>query len=333
MPKTTATDEDVRSASEVCPLTILLAEDSAIYRRLIEAQLKEWGFRLVLAKDGKEAWKVLSSHDSPRLAILDWVLPEIDGVEICRRLRERSEKVPYTYTILLTAKSKKDEMLEAMQAGADDFLAKPFDPPELKARLLVGKRIVELQQKLVSINEALQFAACHDFLTGLWNRAEILAFLQRELSRARRDRSPVGIILADVDHFKKVNDGLGHDNGDSVLKAVAHCLTIRLRAYDGIGRYGGEEFLMVVPGCNLEVATRRANEIREFVARTQIPTAAGAISVTLSMGVVVAECCSDFETLIRRADAAMYQAKRNGRNRVETAVAETVAKAEHPRLH
>ena len=319
MPRTTATDGSVGSLSECKTMQILLAEDSPIYRRLIETQFKEWGFSLVVAKDGKEAWKLLSGRDAPRLAVLDWMLPEIDGVEICRRLRERSEKVPYTYTILLTAKSKKDEMLEAMDAGADDFLAKPFDPPELKARLLVGKRIVELQQKLVSTNEALQFAACHDFLTGLWNRAEILAFLQRELARSRRDRTPVGIVLADVDHFKKVNDRFGHDVGDSVLKAVGHCLTGSLRAYDGVGRYGGEEFLMVVPGCDLEVALRRANQIREFVARTQIPTVAGAMSVTLSMGVVVAESSTDLETLIRCADLALYQAKRKGRNRVERA--------------
>lgn len=329
MPRTIATSESVAAVCDKRPFNILLAEDSPVYRHLVETLLKEWEFSLVIAKDGKEAWKLLSSRDSPRLAILDWVLPEVDGVEICRRLRACSEKVPYTYTILLTAKSKKREMLEAMEAGADDFLAKPFDPPELKARLLVGKRIVELQQKLVSINQALQFAACHDFLTGLWNRAEILAFLQRELARARRDRSPVGIIVADVDHFKKVNDRFGHDSGDSVLKAVAHSLTSSLRAYDGVGRYGGEEFLMVLPGCNIDVITRRANEIRELISRIQIPTPAGAVSVSLSMGVVVAESSSDFETLIRRADAAMYQAKRDGRNRVERACPETETIAHH----
>jgi two-component system, cell cycle response regulator len=329
MPRTIATDASGHTTIENHSLTILLAEDSAVYRRLIEAQLKEWGFRYVLTKDGKEAWKVLSGRDAPRLAILDWVLPEIDGVEICRRLRGRSEKLGYTYTILLTAKSRKDEMLEAMKAGADDFLAKPFDPPELKARLLVGKRIAELQQKLVSTNEALQYAACHDFLTGLWNRAEILAFLQRELARARRDRTPVGIVLADVDHFKKVNDRLGHDCGDAVLKWVAHCLTSSLRAYDGVGRHGGEEFLMVVPGCDLEVTVRRANQIRELIARTQIPTSSGQISVTLSMGVVVAESSTDIENLVRRADAALYHAKHNGRNRVEQADAMTAMAVEH----
>lgn len=319
MRKTLATDHGGETSGEYSGLKILLAEDSPIYRRLIGPQLNEWGFSFVMAKDGKEAWKVLCGPDAPRLAILDWVLPEIDGVEICRRLRARSQELPYTYTILLTAKSKKQEMLEAMEAGSDDFLSKPFDPPELRARLMVGKRIVELQQKLVSANDALQFAACHDFLTGLWNRREILSFLQREVSRSRRDRTPIGIVLADVDHFKKVNDKLGHDAGDSVLKAVAERLTSSLRAYDGVGRYGGEEFLMVIPGCDLEVTVRRANQIRELVCGKTIPTSAGDTSVSVSMGVTVAESSSDVEQLVRRADVALYQAKHNGRNRVECA--------------
>jgi len=319
MARKTRSEQSEGASSEAAGLTILLAEDSAIYRHLIEAQFKEWGFRYVLAKDGKEAWKLLSAGGAPRLAVLDWVLPEIDGVEICRRLRSTSKEVPYTYTILLTAKSARLEMLEAMEAGADDFLAKPFDPPELKARLLVGMRIVDLQHKLVSTNQALQFAACHDFLTGLWNRAEILGFLKRELERARRDRTDVGIVLADVDHFKNVNDKLGHDSGDSVLKAVAGCFTSSLRAYDGVGRYGGEEFLIIIPGCNLETTVRRANQIRELVASKPIAVNNGTATVTLSMGVTVAESSLDVEHLVRRADLALYQAKHNGRNRVERA--------------
>jgi two-component system, cell cycle response regulator len=319
MGKITVPETSDDAVPESHALTILLAEDSPIYRRLIEQQFKEWGFSFTLAKDGKEAWKILSGANAPRLAVLDWVLPEIDGVEICRRLRSSSKDVPYTYTILLTAKSERLEMLEAMEAGADDFLAKPFDPPELKARLLVGKRIVDLQQRLVSTNRALQFAACHDFLTGLWNRAEILNFLQRELERSRRDRTPVGIVLVDVDHFKKVNDQLGHDSGDSVLKAVAEGLTSSLRLYDGVGRYGGEEFLLVIPGCDLETTTRRANQIRERIAKTPIALRSGKASVTISMGVATAEASSDVDKLVRTADLAMYQAKKNGRNRVERA--------------
>jgi two-component system, cell cycle response regulator len=297
--------------------TILLAEDSAIYRHMIEGHLKEWGFDYVYAKDGKAAWKLLMKPDAPRLALLDWVLPEIDGVELCRRLRSRPGTEAYTYTILLTGKSRKQEMLEAMDAGADDFLAKPFDPLELKARLLVGKRIVELQQKLVSANNALHFAASHDFLTGAWNRAEIVAFLQRELARAQRDRTPVGIVLLDVDHFKNVNDKYGHEIGDRVLQEISKRLATSLREYDGIGRYGGEEFLLVIPGCDLATTVRRANQIRKSISSAVIPIPDGTMNVTVSMGVTVSEFSVDSELLLRNADSALYQAKRNGRNLVE----------------
>lgn len=283
---------------------------------MIKAHVKNWGFNLVLANDGKEAWKILSGSDAPRLALLDWVLPEIDGVEICRRLRARTEQEQYTYAILLTAKSKKGEMLEAMHAGADDFLAKPFDPLELRARLLVGKRIIELQKKLVSVNQSLEFAARHDSLTGLWNRAEIRGFLQQELARARRDGGQVGIVLADIDHFKKVNDTLGHEVGDVVLKKVAGCLRDSLREYDRVGRYGGEEFLLVIPNCDLRATARRANQIRQNVA--QLPIGIGASSmITISMGATLAEPTSDLEEVVRYADTALYKAKHKGRNRVE----------------
>jgi two-component system cell cycle response regulator len=307
--------------------SILVAEDSAIYRRMIESHLQEWGFDFTCVKDGKEAWKLLMKQDAPRLALLDWVLPEIDGVELCRRLRGRSDDESYTYTILLTAKNRKQEMLEAMDAGADDFLAKPFDPLELKARLMVGKRIVELQQKLVSANNALHFTASHDFLTGAWNRAEILAFMEREFSRARRDATPVGIVLVDVDHFKRVNDELGHEAGDCVLKEVTNRFADSLREYDGIGRYGGEEFLLVVPGCNLEISVRRANQIRELISNKPILTPFGPINVTVSMGVTVAQSCTNSELLLRCADTALYDAKRSGRNRVGQGVVAAAAVA------
>ena len=301
-------------------MTILLAEDSAVYRHLITGHLKEWGFDFVCAKDGRAAWDLLAKPDAPRLALLDWVLPGVDGVDLCRRLRRRPETEPYTYTILLTAKSEKQEMLEAMDAGADDFLAKPFDPPELKARLLVGKRIVELQQKLVSANGALHYAASHDFLTKVWNRAAIIAFLQREVARSHREGTALAVILADVDHFKKVNDELGHETGDYVLQEIAKRFSASLREYDGVGRYGGEEFLLVMPGCDLTTTMRRANLIRELISSTPIRTPLKLTTVTVSMGVAVAEPTTISELLLRRADLALYQAKRNGRNRVEEAV-------------
>jgi diguanylate cyclase (GGDEF)-like protein len=298
---------------------IVLAEDSALYRHMITGHLKEWGFDFVCVGDGREAWEVLATAEAPRLALLDWVLPGIDGIELCQRLRKRPETEPYTYTILLTAKSEQKEMLEAMHAGADDFLAKPFDPLELKARLLVGKRIVDLQEKLVSTNGALHYAASHDFLTGLWNRAAIIAFLQREVARSLREGTALGVILVDVDHFKKINDELGHESGDYVLKEIAKRFSASLREYDGVGRYGGEEFLLVMPGCDLATTVRRANVIRELIASPPIPTPLATTTVTASMGVCVAEPLANAESLLRRADLALYQAKRNGRNRVEEA--------------
>ena len=310
-------EEEVDIPAADLPGCILVAEDSALYRHVITGHLKKWGFDFVCAGDGKEAWKLLMKKDAPRLALLDWVLPEIDGVELCRRLRERSEDEPYTYTILLTSKNRQDDMLEAMEAGVDDFLAKPFDPLELKARLMVGKRIVDLQQKLFSANNALQFAASHDFLTGAWNRGQIVAFMQRELARGLRDDSPVGVVLVDVDHFKQVNDMYGHDAGDSVLKELSKRLSVSLREYDGVGRYGGEEFLLILPGCDLPATVRRANQIRQLISSQPIDTNLGPITATVSMGVTVAKACIDSQLILQHADIALYQAKSKGRNCVE----------------
>jgi len=299
-------------------MRILLAEDSAFYSRMISNYVTHWGLDLVSAKDGKEAWKILRNSDGPRLALLDWMLPEIEGVELCRRLRTGAERVGYVYTILITSKNQQHEMLEAMDAGADDFLSKPFDPAELKARIQVGKRIVELQQKLVSVNDALRVAASHDPLTQIWNRGEVLAFLGRELARARRGASQVGVVMVDVDHFKKINDELGHHAGDLVLQEMAKRFSRSLREYDGVGRYGGEEFLLVIPGCDLTTTTRRANEIRTSLLIEPLVSAAGAGAVTVSMGVAVAEPEETVEDLLRRTDEALYRAKRGGRNRVES---------------
>ena len=299
-------------------MKILLAEDSAFYRSVITNHLKQWGFDFLVAQNGKEAWKLLLRPDGPRLAILDWVLPEIEGVELCRRLRNRAEGDGYVYTLLLTGKSQKEEMLEAMDAGADDFLAKPFDPAELKAHLLVGKRIVELQQRLASINDALRFSATHDSLTQIWNRGEVLTFLRRELARARRAATPLGVVLVDVDHFKKVNDELGHQAGDLVLLEMAKRLSRNLREYDGVGRYGGEEFLLVIPGCNLATTVRRVDEIRAAISSEPFLSPAGARVVTVSMGAAAAEASDTADVLLCRADEALYRAKREGRNRVES---------------
>lgn len=240
------------------------------------------------------------------------MLPGIDGIELCRRIRTLGADGTYFYTVMLTAKDKKQDLLTAMPAGADDYLAKPVDPSELRARLLVGKRILELQQSL-------RFAATHDFLTKLLNRAEIVAGLKRELARSRRTSQPVAILSADIDHFKQINDSLGHAAGDEVLKEIAGRLKGELRPYDLAGRYGGEEFLLVLPACSLGPAIHRAEQLRLSVVNDPAVTMFATIPTSVSIGVTVNKPESDFglDELLQQTDQALYRAKEKGRNRVE----------------
>jgi two-component system cell cycle response regulator len=227
------------------------------------------------------------------------------------RIRKASQG-NYIYTVMLTAKSQKKDRILAMEAGADDYLSKPVDPAELRSRIMVGKRILELQQSL-------RFAASHDFLTGLLNRSQILSALDRELSRAGRERKPTTVILGDIDQFKRVNDALGVAAGDDVLKEIARRLTLDLRPYDVVGRYGGEEFLVILPGCDLEAGARRADSIRDRVGKDRIATTFGEAAATISMGVTASTEKRDrpASEFLREADLSLSAAKKKGRNRVE----------------
>ena len=300
-------------------MKILLVEDSAIDRHVITNHLKSWGFKVSVATTGARARKILEGRDAPRLVLLDWMLPDIDGIQLCRDLRNRGANEPYVYVVMVTAREKKNDLLRAMEAGADDYLVKPVDSIELKARLLAGRRIVDLHEQLLLAGEFLRFAATHDPLTGLWNRGEILSFLRRELVRADRERRPLAIVIVDVDHFKKLNDTFGHLAGDSVLKEIGKRLQSGVRVYDGIGRYGGEEFLLVLPGCDLKPAAGRAESLRSLVSDRPITVSSTEVTVTVSLGVTVTLCSSDGnpEEVLQRADAALYEAKAKGRNRVE----------------
>ena len=302
-------------------MQVLVVEDSAVYRKLICDQLTTWGFHPLVAGTAEKAWQALSVPDGPKLVLLDWVLPDQEGVQLCRRIRQAHSSGKYVYVILLTCKEGRQNMLDAMQAGADDYLLKPFDEATLRARLLVGKRILTLQDELIAAREAMRHAATHDSLTGLVNRAEILRLLQLELERARRERKPVSVVLADIDHFKAVNDTLGHLYGDEALKEIARRLRARMRIYDGIGRYGGEEFLLVFSGCDLASAEQRADELRQYVASTPLTTPVADRVVTVSMGVATwnGTVSPDLEALLNQADHGLYAAKQNGRNRVECA--------------
>jgi two-component system, cell cycle response regulator len=296
----------------------LVVDDSAVYRKLIGDHLRSWNFEVTLAKDGAEAQTILDKPNAPKLVLLDWVLPDMDGTDLCKCIRA-AESGTYVYVILLTSKEGRQNMLEAMQAGADDYLVKPFDELELKARLLVGKRILDLQEQLISARESMRYAATHDGLTGLMNRGEIMNMLERELERAQRERKPVGVILADVDHFKNVNDTLGHLFGDEALREIGHRFRDQLRIYDGVGRYGGEEFLLVLPNCDLPNTILRAKELCEVISNTPINHSGSQQTITMSMGVAVSEANAKNQPdiLLNHADIALYAAKENGRNCVE----------------
>jgi diguanylate cyclase (GGDEF)-like protein len=297
-----------------------VADDDRISRRLTEALLIKWDYQVVLATDGQEAWDILQRDDSPKLAILDWMMPGMDGVEVCRELRKRSGRA-YVYVLLLTGKIHKSEVIVGLDAGADDYLTKPIDANELKARLRTGRRILELQERLLSGNDALQFQLAHDLLTGMLSRAAIVETLRSELIRSQRERTTVGILMADLDHFKQVNDTYGHLAGDAVLREAAKRMRSSVRPYDTVGRYGGEEFLIVMPGCDITGAMSRAEELRNAVAKWPVDAPEGMIPVTLSLGVTVGGGANPAQLaeLLRAADAALYEAKNSGRNQIAAA--------------
>jgi len=287
--------------------------------------LTKWGYEVVAAANGLEAWEILSKPDSPRLAILDWMMPDLDGLEVCRRLREQNRE-PYVYVLLLTAKDTAEELVEGMEAGADDYLRKPVNTHELRVRLRAGQRILDLQEELMSTREMLRRKATRDPLTDLWNRNAMLEILSRELKRARRESSALALIMADLDHFKQVNDTLGHAAGDAVLREAARRMSACVRPYDSPCRYGGEEFLIVLPGCDIADATLRAEEIRGAFSMKPFQIPEGVLNVTCSLGVTASSGTAGFDAdaLVQEADAALYIAKNNGRNRVEVFAREPV---------
>lgn len=298
-------------------MRILVAEDEITFRHMLKTFLTKWGYQVVVVSDGLEAWKILQEEDRPRLAILDWMMPNMDGVEICRAIRERKSG-PYLYLLLLTSRDQKQDVVEGIEAGADDYLIKPFDPRELRARIHAGERIIELEDRLIRAQEALRELAVHDPLTGLLNRRACLDSLLAELNRGRRAGNPLCIVMADIDHFKRINDAHGHLTGDEVLCEVARRMQSSLRRYDTIGRFGGEEFLFVLPECSLEEGVKLAERICHLVRSEPAKAQNKSIDVSISLGVAVANqpVPGDLEVLLGSADAALYRAKEAGRNRV-----------------
>jgi len=299
-------------------MKILVAEDDLVTRRILEAYLVKWGYEAVMVADGREAWRHLQQDDAPSLAILDWMMPGMDGTTICREVRKLHHQ-PYIYLILLTARGYKEHLIEGLEAGADEYLTKPFDPYELKARLRAGARIVELQDSLIQAREALREQAMHDSLTLLLNRRATLDFLLSELVRAKRKHHPLSVMMVDIDFFKSVNDRFGHLGGDEVLCEVARRLRNSARTYDLVGRFGGEEFLIVAPGCGTAESLIQAERLRAVVCSQPITLKDLPVTVTISVGAATTLDPSqqNMEALLTAADKALYRAEANGRNRAE----------------
>jgi two-component system, cell cycle response regulator len=301
-------------------MRILIAEDDCVSRRVLESMLRNWGHTVVVTCDGNEAWQRLQEEDAPKLVILDWMMPGMDGIDVCRKVRNLQSEIR-PHIILLSSLQQVKDLVKGINAGADDYITKPFEPEELKVRIQAGGRIIDLQMESLAAKLALRYQANHDPLTRIRNRASILEMMERDFDRAMRIGTPLSIALADIDHFKAINDTHGHQAGDAVLIEVAQRMAGEIRSYEGIGRYGGEEFLCVISDCDDMGASLFAERVRSSVAASGVHISGAILPVTISIG--VASTCQFHnptpEMLIRFADEAMYCAKRAGRNRVEIA--------------
>jgi two-component system, cell cycle response regulator len=299
---------------------LLIAEDDASSRALLLGLAAKWGWPAEAVEDGAAAWERMQQPAPPGLLLLDWMMPRLDGPDLCRLIRRRPDSNP-PYIILLTARHATADIVAGLEAGANDFIAKPFEHAELRARLRVGVRMLELQRQLNEAKDQLSHQASHDSLTGLLNRGAILAALDQELSRARRRQHSLCLCLCDIDHFKQVNDRHGHLTGDQVLREVAQRISQGLRDYDRVGRYGGEEFLVLLEA-PAEQAIHLAERLRQAICDRPIHAEGLTLSLSISIGLCVYNPPLDqrqAHTLIAQADAALYQAKAQGRNRLVVA--------------
>ena len=294
---------------------VLIAEDDSVTRLILKHWILRWGYEIVVVANGQDAWQVLQQAQPPEIVIVDWDMPGIDGIELCRRLREKSRSY-YHYILMVTGRTDEIDLVHALESGADDCLGKPFGEQELRARLLVANRILALQNELIHAREELRAQAMRDGLTGLWNRTAFIDLFKRELERADRAEGQTGLLLLDLDNFKLVNDTYGHLAGDLVLKEVALRLRRNVRSYDFVGRYGGEEFLIALPGMDKEQLCQRAESIRIAICCEPVHTPQGDLRISVSIGAVVApageKSASD---ALAVADVGLYKAKDAGRNR------------------
>jgi two-component system cell cycle response regulator len=295
-------------------MKILIVEDDPGSRRLVKLHLSSAGYEVVEAEDGQIAWDLIQ-REPFQMVITDWMMPNIGGPRLIQNIRSSGQK-NYTYIIMLTAIDEKPKVVMGLEAGADEYLTKPFDCDELIARVASGERILKLEEQLNQAHHQMEVLAMQDGLTGMFNRRAIEEHARAELDHARRKESPLSIILLDIDHFKAINDQYGHAVGDDTLRRLAEILTRNQRQYDRIGRWGGEEFLVVLPDTNLSAAVTVAERLRVATDETKFPREDGEYhAVQISLGVACAsEPYPSLAKLVSAADQSLYQAKQAGRN-------------------
>lgn len=292
---------------------VLIVDDDPVQRRILRSQLMRLGYDVREAADGDQAWTQLQQEPAP-IVITDWMMPQLDGPALIAQIRA-AEFPGYTYVILLTARDHREDVVIGLDAGADDYLTKPCDAHELRARVAIGARIVDLERRLRAARDT-------DVLTGLRNRGAIAAAAEAELARSQRSTQPLSVALLDIDHFKLVNDQYGHQAGDQALRLVANVVRQHVRPYDVVGRWGGEELLLVLSDTTLAAATTVAERVRAKIAASPLSWSEDRqIAVTASLGVASTETSGaiTLEQLVHDADAALYRAKADGRDCVRLA--------------
>lgn len=316
MPET----EHPKESSTDQPMKILIADDDHSSLLILKKILGGKEYELITATNGDQAWKLLQQPEHPKLLLLDWMMPGLTGIEIIQRLRQREDGSSF-YMIVLTSLDSPDDAVFALDEGADEFITKPYHADSLRARINVGRRVLLLRdmleeniRQLEDANRIISKLAATDELTKLYNRRHFNKHLKDTISAAMRHEFSLSLILADIDEFKTINDNHGHDMGDRMLKIIASTIKEVSRAEDIPARWGGEEFILSLPHTPLSGAQILAERLRQkFTLNCQQQTG---LKVTASFGVTEFQPNENPEVFIKRADKALYRAKRKGRDRV-----------------
>ncbi|MBI4826169.1 MAG: diguanylate cyclase [Nitrospirae bacterium] len=306
-------------------MKILVVEDDPISRKLLEKTVKSWGHEVIAAENGMIAWEIFLKEEI-KFIIADWMMPEMDGVTLCKNIRALN-KTGYIYFILLTGKDKKEDIVEGLEAGADDYVAKPFDVAELKVRVRAGERILNLEKELTqknnelgNLNKRLEEIARTDALMEIGNRHAFYESIKKSHHRACRYLQNYGLIMCDIDYFKNYNDTYGHMEGDILLKKVADTLKEVIRLSDDIFRWGGEEIVVIVHEQEKSQTIVVAEKLRQAIESLKIEHKGCERGyLTISCGVAAFnenDKHNEWKEILDRADKALYIAKQSGRNRV-----------------